>query len=269
MPSRHQRGASTCDDPGDNVDANGQCTIVFTSATTGTVTGTATADITVQGNHFIRTTSGTGGNSGPVVKRFVDSKITLSPLTDTNGITENHVVTADVEVDLGDGNGFVAATVGHVDVTVTDSGGAVSVINVAGTSCHVNNPPDPAGADNLDANGQCTVAFTSNSAGTVTVHATVNLSVTVGTFTEAMTRSTDATGNNSGDATKNFVDGSLVWLKHDNNGALLGGATFEVCRTHDWNSNTSAMVDITPDVCVTVLRQLGSGRRRRTPVSSG
>ena len=32
--------ASTCDEPGDNVDANGQCTIVFTTATTRTVTAT-------------------------------------------------------------------------------------------------------------------------------------------------------------------------------------------------------------------------------------
>lgn len=247
--------ASTCDDnqpSGDNVDANGQCTIVFTSATTGTVTGTATAVVSVGGEDFTVTTNGLAGNSAPVVKRFVDSKITLSPLTDTNGITENHVVTADVEVDFGDGLGFVTATVGHVDVKLTDSGGAVSTINNGGTTCHVNDPPDAAGADNLDASGQCTVAFTSNTAGTVTVHATVNLSVTVGGFTEAMTRSTDGLGNNSGDATKNFVDGSLVWLKHDNNGALLAGATFEVCRTHNWNSSTSSMVDIT-DVCVSVL----------------
>jgi len=243
--------ASTCDEPGDNVDANGQCIIVFTSDTTGTVTGNATAAVTVEGEVFTVTTSGTGGNSGPVQKRFVDSKITLSPLTDTNGITENHVVTADVEVDLGDGNGFVTATVGHVDVTTTASGGAVVTPNPGGTTCHVNDPPDPAGADNLDANGQCTVAFTSNSAGTVTVHATVNLSVTVDGFTEDMTRETDGLGNNSGNATKDFVDGSLVWLKHDNNGALLAGATFEVCRTHNWNSNTSSMVDIA-DVCVTV-----------------
>jgi len=248
--------ASTCDDnqpSGDNVDANGQCTIVFTSATTGTVTGTATADITVDGEHFIRTTNGLAGNSSPVVKRFVDAKITLSPLTDTNGITENHVVTADVEVDLGDGNGFVTATVGHVDVTTTGSGGAVVTPNPGGTTCHVSDPPDPGGADNLDANGQCTVAFTSNSAGTVTVHATVNLSVTVDGFTEAMTRSTDGTHGSSVDATKNFVDGSLVWIKHDNNGALLAGATFEVCRTHNWNSNsTPPGMDDIADVCFSV-----------------
>ena len=243
---------STCDDAGVNVNASGQCTIVFNSATVGTVTGSATASIPVEGQTFVVTTNGLAGNSGTVQKRFVDSRITLSPLTDTNGITENHVVTADVEINLGDGNGWVAAEVGHVDVTTTASGGAVVLPNAAGTTCHVSDPPDAAGADNLDANGQCTVAFTSNSSGTVTVHATVNLSVTVGGFTEAMTRSTNGSGGNSGDATKDFVDGSLRWLKKDDQGVLLGGATFEVCRTHTFNSADSTFVD-TPDFCVSVL----------------
>lgn len=243
--------ASTCDNAGVNVNASGQCTIVFSSATTGTVTGSATASIPVDGQTFSVSTNGQAGNSSTVVKRFVNSKITLSPLTDTNGITENHVVTADVEVDLGDGNGWVAATAGHVDVTTTASAGAAILPNSGGTTCHVSNPPDPAGANNLDASGRCTVAFTSNSAGTVTVHATVNLSVTVSGFTEAMTRSTDGTGLNTGDATKDFVDGSLKWLKHDDLGQLLGGATFQVCRTHTFASATSTFVD-TADVCVTV-----------------
>jgi len=244
--------ASTCDDPGINVNASGQCTIIFSSATPGTVTGSATASIPVDGQTFVVTTNGSAGNSGTVQKRFVDSRITLSPLTDTNGITENHVVTVDVEINLGDGNGWVAATVGHVDVTTTASGGAVVLPNNAGTTCHVSDPPDPAGADNLDADGRCTVAFTSNSSGTVTVHATVNLSVTVGGFTEAMTRSTNGSGGNSADATKDFVDGSLKWLKHDDQGTLLGGATFEVCRTHTFNSADGTFVD-TVDFCVSVV----------------
>lgn len=245
--------ASTCDDTGPNVNASGQCTIVFTSATVGTVTGSATATVPLGGQNYVVSTNGLAGNSGTVLKRFVDSRIILSPLTDTNGITENHVVTADVDVNLGDGNGWVAATAGHVDVTTTASAGAAVAPNVTGTTCHVSNPPDPTGANNLDANGRCTVAFTSNSSGTVTVHATVNLSVTVGGFTEAMTRSSDGSGGNSADATKDFVDGSLKWLKHDDQGTLLGGATFSVCRTHTFSSATSTMVDTIPDVCVTVV----------------
>jgi hypothetical protein len=46
---------------------------------------------------------------------------------------------------------------------------------------------------------------------------------------------------------KTWVAGSLVWYKYDNASNLLGGATFEVCRTYDRFG-----VDI-PDECVTVL----------------
>jgi hypothetical protein len=82
----------------------------------------------------------------------------------------------------------------------------------------------------------------------VTGHATVDL--TVGGV--ALTRSTDGVSPNSDDAVKIFVDGSLRWFKHDDQGQLLGGATFEVCRTHNWNSETDSMDDITDD-CVSVL----------------
>jgi len=242
--------ASTCDDAGDNIDANGECTIVFNSATTGTVTGTASATVTFGGQTFTPSTNGSGSNSGPAVKRYVDARINLTPLTDTNGITENHVVTADVDVDLGDGNGFQPALVGHVDVKVTSSGGASHVINTGGTTCHVQDPPDAAGADNLDGLGRCTVAFTSNSAGTVTVQATVNLTAITPQGNEPITRVTNTAGN-SDNATKVFLDGTLTWLKVDDLGNPLPGATFEVCRTHNWSSETNAMVDVA-DVCVTV-----------------
>ena len=44
---------------------------------------------------------------------------------------------------------------------------------------------------------------------------------------------------NSGDAVKEFVDGSLAWFKNDDTGTRLGGATFEVCRTHDLDTSTN------------------------------
>ena len=56
------------------------------------------------------------------------------------------------------------ATDGHAEVTLTDADGAISAINAAASTC------DDAG-DNLDANGQCTITFTSNTTGTVTGHA--------------------------------------------------------------------------------------------------
>lgn len=246
--------ASTCDDAGVNVDSSGQCTIVFSSPTTGLVTGNASATVPVGSTSFNVSTNGTAPNSGSALKRYVDARIQLSPLTDTNGITENHVVTADVDVDKGDGAGWVAATAGHVDVKLSNSSGASHSVNSAGTTCHVQDPPEtPAGASNLDSNGRCTVAFTSNTAGTVTVNATVRLSLTVTQGTEEMTRTTGTGAPNSADATKDFVDGSLAWTKEDDQGQPLAGAVFRVCRTHNWDSNltTPGMVDVT-DVCVDV-----------------
>ena len=57
------------------------------------------------------------------------------------------------------------------------------------------------------------------------------------------------------DRPKIYVAGSLSWLKHDNHGNLLGGATFEVCRTHELNTSVTpaVVVDVNPDVCVTVV----------------
>ncbi len=44
--------------------------------------------------------------------------------------------------------------------------------------------------------------------------------------------------------------GSLRWLKKDNTGALLGGATFQVCQTHSYDG--TSYTDIA-DVCVSVV----------------
>ena len=73
-----------------------------------------------------------------------------------------------LEKDLGNGGGFVAAAGEHVDFTLTDSNGAVHSAPTG--TC------TGAGA-NTNASGQCTITFTSNSAGKVTGHASSTLSV--------------------------------------------------------------------------------------------
>lgn len=254
--------SDNCANPGT---VAGSCTVTFDSATAGTITGHASAGIQVGDTTINRQTDGSGSNSGDVVKAFVDAKIALSPLTDTNGITENHVVTADVEVDTG--GGFSAADDGHVEATVSGGAGTNVTMNAAGTTCEappVAHAPADVLADNLDVNGQCTVAFTSSSAGEVTVGATVALDIGVdlnadGDSTDAgetitVTRSTDGTTDDtdtpsSQDATKTFVDGQLRWLKVDDLGNPLGGATFKACRTHDYVSASDTFADIA-DVCV-------------------
>jgi hypothetical protein len=218
-----------CASPGT---VNGVCTVTFTSNSAGTVTGHAAADVTFGGSTFHVETDGTGTNSGNALKRFVDAKISIGPDA-TNGVGEPHTFTVNVKQDDGltaaqggDGvTGFANAPNGTKPiVTLTDSGGAIH--NISSNTCA---SPGTSG-------GNCSVTFTSNTAGTITGHATVTFSV----GGVSLTRATDNTHGSTGDATKNFVAGSLTWLKRDNAGNLLGGATFQVCRTADRFGNPVA-----------------------------
>src|SRR6185436_19574714 len=191
--------ASTCDDAGPNTDGNGKCTIVFTSALTGKVTGNASWTGTLgTPSAFTVSTNGVAPNSGPAVKTFVDAKIAISPDA-TNRVGAPHTFTVTLMKDLGDGNGFVAFSGAHVNFTLTDSNGAVSVLNAAASTC------DDAGP-NTDGNGQCTIVFTSNSAGKVTGNA--SWTGTLGT-PSAFTVSTNGVAPNSGPAVKTFVDANI------------------------------------------------------------
>ncbi len=161
-----------------------------------------------------------------------------------NGIGEPHTFTVTLRKDLDDGSGPVAAVGEHVDVLLTPAGGALVTPNAALSTC------DNAGA-NTDANGQCTIVFTSNSAGTVT--GTASATLLIGGKSVMVT--TDGAGDNSAGAVKTFVAGTIRWLKHNGSGQLLSGAVFTLCRTHDWDSDANAgagaYADIV-DVCVDV-----------------
>jgi hypothetical protein len=234
-------GANTC-----TTGAQGTCTVTITSPTAGQTTVSASATVPFSGGGSANVaTDGTGGSSGPAVKTFVDANIAIAP-NDTNGIGENHTFTVTVKKNAGDGAGFVTATSGHVDVTLTPSGGANPVIDNLSSTC------DNAGS-NLDSSGQCTLTFTSQTAGTVVGNASVSLSV----GGVSLTRSTsgNAGPGGSGPATKIFVDGSIKWTKVDKaNGQLLGGAVFQVCHTDNINSSTTpdSFVPITPPDCFSV-----------------
>ena len=239
--------ANTCDDQGPlpHGTVNGTCDITFTSNSAGTVTGHAEADVVLGGEPFHVATDGTGNNSGDAVKRFVDAQVDITP-DDVNSIGESHTFNVVVQQDdglaagaPGDAvSGFGPAPNGTTpDVTLTNSDGATN--SISSNTC----------ASPGTVNGSCSVTFTSQTAGTVTGHASVTFSV----GGVSLTRATNGTGNNSGDAVKQFVAGSLAWTKVDNAGQLQGGATFEVCRTHNLDTSNGTFTDITPDVCVTVV----------------
>jgi len=221
-----------CASPGT---VGGTCSVTFSSNTPGTVTGHAAADVLVGGQNIHVETDGTGNNSSDAVKRFVDAFITINP-DDVNSIGESHTFTVTVQQNKGDGAGFVDAPDGTtVNVTLTDDAGAIST--VSSDTC----------ASPGTSSGTCSITFTSQTEGTVTGTATVTFDIVTPQGTEEVTRSTDGTGQNSSGAVKEFVAGSLRWSKVDNAGTLQGGATFEVCRTHD-----RAGTDI-PDECQTVV----------------
>jgi hypothetical protein len=177
---------------------------------------------------------------GSVLEPVPHASITIGPAA-TNGIGEPHTFTVTLKKDLDDGAGPIPAANEHVTAALTAAGGAVVSLNAASSTC------DDAGA-NTNSSGQCTMVFTSNSAGTVTGHASATLSLN-GT---SVTVSTDASGDNSADSVKTFVDGTIKWLKKDGANNLLGGAVFTVCRTHNWDSDANSgagdYVDIT-DAC--------------------
>src|SRR5262249_38802171 len=249
--------SSTCDTTGsgsgNNLSAAGTCTVVFKSLKTGKVTGNATVTIpkAVFGtqNDVVRDTdpatasigAGTGGSETPAVKTYVDAFITITQVRPQNNMGEEHTFTVTVKKDVGDGAGFVPATNGHVIVTMAGDG--VGILNSdiifddANTTCEHSfslpgNPP-PSAPNNLDANGQCVVVFTSPKAGTVTGHATVGIPKSeFGTqLASDVVRQTDGVGNNSGDVVKEFLAGSIAWKKVDNAGRLQAGATFTICQT--------------------------------------
>jgi hypothetical protein len=235
--------SDTCASPGT---VGGSCTVEFSSDEPGTITGHAEADVQFGGT-TVHVSTGSGPGQNPdAFKVFVDATISISP-DDVNGIGEEHTFVVAVQQDSGDGNGLVDATNGHVDFTLTDSGGAVSVLDADASTC------DDAG-DNLDANGECTIVFTSDTAGSVVAHASVAVTISTTEGDIVVTRATDGSPGNTGDATKEFVDGSLAWFKNDDQGSRLGGASFEVCRTHNLDTSTTpdTFVDVA-DVCVTVL----------------
>src|SRR5204862_217208 len=123
--------------------------------------------------------SGPNG-SGPATKTYVDANITIKPNA-TNEVGKPHTFTVTVKQNNGSGNGFVNVANGtKPTVTLTNSNGAA--FQVSANTC----------SSTGTVSGKCTITFTSQSAGQVTVNASVT--VTVGGVT--MTRDTDpATAN--------------------------------------------------------------------------
>src|SRR6266542_1619439 len=177
-------GASSCTTTG----GTGSCTVAISSATAGTTTLNATTTVLVGGVSLTFTTNGSGGNSGPANKTWVDANIQITPATDTDAVGDTHTLTAHVNVDPG--TGFVNAADGTV-ITVAITGG----------------PGTPASQTCTTAGGtgSCTVTITSATPGTTTLNATT----TVAVGGVSLTRTTNGINGNSGSVSKTWVDANI------------------------------------------------------------
>jgi uncharacterized repeat protein (TIGR01451 family) len=170
----------------------GSCSVKIKSGTTGTTTVRASTNVTVAGVTLHRESGdGRAGDSADATKLWAAARITIAANA-TNDAGQSHTFTVTVSKDTG--SGFVPAQDEHVDFTLTDSNGAVHT--AAGGTCT---------NASTNASGQCTITFTSNSAGKVTAHAFSTL--TIGGLPFSV--STDGSASNSGDAVKTFVDANI------------------------------------------------------------
>src|SRR2546428_366050 len=89
-------GSPTCSYTGGGSTA--RCTVVITSAATGTTVVAASSSIPLTGDGSVaRTTDSTAGNSGPASKTWVDATIAITPATATNAVGTNHTLTITVD----------------------------------------------------------------------------------------------------------------------------------------------------------------------------
>ena len=99
-------------------------------------------------------TDGVAPNSGDAVKTYVDANIQITPATATNPVSTNHTLTGHVNVNDGQGGGYVNAPNGtQITFALQNSGGA-SASFVGRNSCLT-----------TGGTGSCTVVISSSTTG--------------------------------------------------------------------------------------------------------
>lgn len=233
---------------------DGQCVISIKGLQPGGVDIHATTTFTVTGTSVsvTRSTDGIGNNSGDANKIFVDASIAISPLEDENNIESEHVFIITVKT-------FPAsATVTGLTVTPVLTSDADADDDDAGEADYYSSTCDePITVGNVST---CTVTINNDSAEIFTLNASMSATIEGLAVSRSTAAGENAGPDGSGPATKEFVDGSLAWIKHDQDGNLLAGATFEVCQTEylDTSGETDVLVAVEPADCVIVVDDDGS-----------
>src|SRR5439155_1045933 len=162
------------------------CTVVITSATTGTTVVSATSSIPLKGEGLVaRTTNGTAGNIGPASKTWVDATIAITPATATNAVGTSHTLTITVTA--------VGTTLGNGTATARITSGPGSFVADSAACSYMGG----------GATAGCTVVITSATTGTTVVSATSSIPLT---GDGSVARTTDSTAGNSGPASERKSD---------------------------------------------------------------
>jgi uncharacterized repeat protein (TIGR01451 family) len=167
-------GSNVC-----TTNAAGECTVTIVSNTTGLTTVEAAATVNVNGKAIVLVTNGQGGNAPPAIKRWVNARLSVTPPDATNIVGHVHVFTAHLELDFGDGNGFVNAPAGET----INWGKTSGVGTLSSTTC------------TTDANGTCTDNLNSLVSGQTEVQASWNGFMTTAEGTASLARTADAHKN--------------------------------------------------------------------------
>lgn len=168
---------------------SGSCSVTINSPTSGNVSISAISAPTILGV-TVNVATGTGGdNSVDAQKDYVNARISISPLADTNEVNDDHNFIVKVEQSIAN------------DVWTNVENAAVNAIVTPSTSLDVSDCN--AGTDT---NGECTVTINSSIAGVFTIIA--RSTITVGGVTFKL--QTNGVGQNSGSAVKTYVDASIA-----------------------------------------------------------
>jgi hypothetical protein len=171
-------------------DSSGQCIVTVNSTSAGTIKATASATVEIDEASLSRTTDGSGNNSYPAVKTYIEigAKINITPDA-TNEVGDPHNFTINVMENTG--GEFENAANEKVTVNFVSSFGAENQTSAMCTT---------------DGNGNCTVMINSAMTGQIVASAASNVNVT-GTIIPV---STDGIDPNSGNATKVYVDAKIT-----------------------------------------------------------
>jgi hypothetical protein len=196
------------------INSGNSCPFTVNTAQAGVVVVEATTTVTVSGQTITRATNTAAntnaGGSGNATKTYVNLRISLSPLTDTNAVNDPHTFTVTVEQNNGSSWSFVnGASVSFLFATNTANAFFTGL-----STC------------TTGVNGTCTVTINAPNAGTVVLQASTTVSVSGESITRQTGTAVNSAAGGSGNATKLYVAGSIgdfVWWDINKNGIQDAG----------------------------------------------